>query len=155
MAKGLFTPKNPSKYLGDPTKIRFMSAWELRVMNFFDESVDVIKWGSEEFKIPYAHPIKNKVCMYIPDFIVKYKNKAGLPITEVVEVKPAKEAFIQPRMTNYDKVCLVVNTAKWQAARIYCDKYNIVFRILTEKGSLTVDHSGKAIMLTEQGLFRK
>lgn len=154
MAKGLYTPTNPQKYMGDPTKIRFLSAWELRFMHFCDNHPDVVQWGSEEFKIPYVNPIKKKVAMYIPDFIVKYK-KGNKIFTEVVEIKPAKEAVLRPRMSNYDKVCLVINTAKWQAARIYCDKYGVTFRILTEKGSMTVDQNGMPIMLTEQGLFKK
>ena len=61
MAKGLFKPTNPEKYLGDIGKIRFMSSWELRFMNFCDTNPNVIKWGSEEFKIAYFNPIKNKV----------------------------------------------------------------------------------------------
>jgi len=155
MAKGLYTPLNPGKYMGDPRKIRFLSAWEQRVMVFCDTNPHVIQWGSEEMKIPYLNPIKKKVCMYIPDFIIRYKNKAGAIITEVVEVKPSKEALLKAKMTNYDKVCLVINTAKWQAARILCDKHGVTFRILTEKGSMTVDPNGLPIQLTDQGLFKK
>lgn len=154
MAKGLYTPIHPEKYLGDPTKIRFLSAWELRFMQFCDKNPDVTQWGSEEFKIPYFNPVKRKVCMYIPDFIVRYR-KGDKIITEVIEIKPAKEAVLKPKMSNYDKVCLVINTAKWQSARIYCDKYGVTFRILTERGSMTVDQKGLPVVLTEQGLFKK
>lgn len=154
MAKGIYTPINPEKYMGDPSKIRYLSSWEHRFMYACDMNPSIIQWGSEEFKIPYVNPIKKKVCMYIPDFIVRYK-KEGQIYTEVVEIKPAKEAVLRPRMSNYDKVCLVINTAKWQAARIYCDKYGVTFRILTEKGSMTVDRQGMPVVLTEQGLFKK
>lgn len=155
MAKGLYRPENPEKYMGDPNKIRFLSAWERNFMVFCDTNPDVIQWSSEEIKIPYYHPFKKRVAMYIPDFIIKYRNKAGEVKTEVVEIKPAKESMLKPKMTNYDKVCLVLNTAKWQAARLLCDKHGIVFRILTEKGSMTVGLDGKPIQLTEQGLFKK
>ena len=33
---GKFTPKNPSKYRGDPTNIIYRSSWERRVMNYLD-----------------------------------------------------------------------------------------------------------------------
>ena len=62
MAKGLFRPTRPEKYLGDITKIRFMSSWERSFMVFCDTNPNVIKWGSEEFKIKYFNPIKNKTC---------------------------------------------------------------------------------------------
>lgn len=155
MAKGLYTPINPEKYMGDPNKIRFLSAWEQRVMSVFDLNPSVVQWGSEEIKIPYYNPFKKKVCMYLPDFIVKYKDSKDNLKIEVVEVKPVKETLVRNKMTTYDKVCLVTNAAKWQAARAFCDKYNVAFRIMTEAGSFYVDQTGKAIPMTEQGLFRK
>lgn len=60
MAKGRYTPQHPEKYLGDPTKIRFLSSWELRFFQACDMNPNILKWGSEEFKVPYWHPIKKK-----------------------------------------------------------------------------------------------
>lgn len=154
-AKGLFTPINPEKYMGDPSKIRYLSKWEQRFMNFCDLNPSVIQWGSEELKINYFNPFKKKVCTYFPDFILKYEDAGGNIKTEVVEVKPVKETAIRSKMTTYDKVQLVINGAKWKAARIFCDKYGITFRVMTEAGSFTVDHNGVAVPLTEIGLFRK
>ena len=133
MAKGLYTPRNPEKYLGDPRKIRFLSSWELSFMNFCDTNPNVIAWGSEEFRVKYFNPIKNKVCDYIPDFIVKYKDAQGNVITEVIEIKPLKETALKPKMSAYDKVALVVNHAKWTAAKAMCDAAGIRFRVLTEQ----------------------
>lgn len=143
MAKGLFTPTSPHKYLGNPTKIRFLSSWELRVMQLFDTNPSIIQWGSEELKIPYYNPIKSKICSYLPDFIVKYKDREGNIITEVLEVKPAKEASMRSKMSNYDKVALVINHAKWQAAGAFCAQRKLKFRILTEAGSITIGPNGE------------
>jgi hypothetical protein len=155
MAKGIYTPINPHKYLGDPSKIRFLSAWERRFQVFCDTNESVLGWASEEIKIPYYNPFKKKVCSYIPDFLVKYKDAQGNLKTEIVEIKPIKETVIRNKMTTYDQVCLVTNVAKWQATKAFCDKYGVVFRIMTEAGSFSVDNTGKAIPLTEQGLFKK
>lgn len=133
MAKGLFTPKHPEKYLGDPRKIRFLSSWELRFMHFCDTNPNIMKWGSEEFRVKYYHPIKQKVCEYIPDFIIKYQNTRGEVITEVIEIKPAKQSGLaRGNLSTYDKVQLVINNAKWTAAKAMCDNAGIKFRVLTD-----------------------
>ena len=133
MAKGLFTPKNPEKYLGDITKIRFLSSWELKFMIMCDTKPYILKWGSEEFRVKYWNPLKNKVCDYIPDFIIKYKNKHDEVITEVIEIKPKKQSVISKKMSDYDKAALIVNQAKWSAAVSLCESHGIKFRVLTEE----------------------
>ena len=133
MAKGLYKPLHPEKYLGDVNKIRFLSSWELRFMNFCDSNPNIIQWGSEEFQIKYFNPVKNKVCNYIPDFIVKYKDKNGLILTEVIEIKPHCQTVIGKKPSTYDKVQLVINHAKWTAAKAFCDQHNVKFRVLTEQ----------------------
>jgi len=132
MAKGIFHPRNPEKYLGDINKIRFLSSWERVFMEFCDKNPNVLQWGSEEFKIPYWNPVKNARANYIPDFIVKYKDKSGHVVTEVIEIKPKKQTVIGKKVSTYDKVQLVINHAKWVAAKAYCDQHNVKFRVLTE-----------------------
>ena len=102
------------------------------MMQFLDENPNVISWGSEEFKIKYYHPIKKKTVNYIPDFIVKYRDSRGQVITEVLEIKPAKQSSVQNKMSMYDQVQLVINHAKWTAAKALCDAAGIRFRVLTE-----------------------
>jgi len=139
MAKGLYKPLYPQKYLGDVTKIRYLSSWELKFLMFCDKNPNIIAYGSEEFKIPYVHPIKKnadgtpKVCKYIPDFIIKYQDKDGKLITEVIEIKPHSQTFIGKKVSTYDKVQLVINNAKWTAAKSFCDSHGITFKVLTEK----------------------
>jgi hypothetical protein len=132
-AGGRFIPKNPGKYLGDPNKIIFRSSWELSVCKFFDNHPSVYKWGSEEISIPYVKPTDGRVHKYFPDFIVVYKDKEGNLIKELVEVKPLKESVLTERSSNYDKLAIAVNHAKWQAAEAFCTANNMKFRVLTEQ----------------------
>jgi hypothetical protein len=132
MAKGFYTPQHPQKYLGDPRKIRFLSSWELAFMHNCDVNPNIIQWGSEEFKVRYFHPIKKKVCSYIPDFIVKVADRNGNVTTQVIEIKPMKQAVPSNKMSVYDTVQLIINRAKWTAAIAICEKAGIKFRVLTE-----------------------
>ena len=70
--------------------------------------------------------------MYIPDFLIVYQDKFGKRRAELVEVKPKKEAIAENAKSKRDKAALLVNTAKWAAAMMYCKKNGLVFRILTE-----------------------
>ena len=47
--KGLYKPKNPSKYKGNPTNIIYRSLWERRLMSYLDDHPDILQWSSEEF----------------------------------------------------------------------------------------------------------
>lgn len=129
----MYKPLKPEKYLGDINKIRFLSSWELKFMDFCDKNPNILKWGSEEFKIPYYHPIKKKICNYFPDFIIKYKNSAGEILTEVIEIKPYNQMVEAKKSTTYDKVQLIINHAKWTSAKAFCDSHSIKFKILTER----------------------
>ena len=129
--QGEYKLKNPNKYVGNklPT---FRSSWELKIMIFFDEHPSIVLWGSEPFFINYHHPIKNKISKYYPDFIVKYVEKNGKTYSKVIEIKPSKETFIEAAKSKRDKLAILVNHAKWDAARRFCDANNMKFEILTE-----------------------
>lgn len=135
MAKGLFVPTCPEKYMGDVGKIRFLSSWELRVMIFFDTNPHIKRWASEEIRIPYLKPTSaraNKVHHYIPDFYVEYNDRNGALVKELVEIKPKKETYLRKNMNTYDAVQLAINRAKWTAAVAFCESAGIKFRVLTE-----------------------
>ena len=70
-----YKPKNPNKYVGDPTKINYRSLWERKCMLTFDDNPNIIKWASEEIAIPYLSPVDRKRHRYYPDFMVELKNK--------------------------------------------------------------------------------
>lgn len=138
MAKGQFLPKHPEKYIGNTSEIYFRSSWELRFFQFCDNNLNVLRWASEEIKIPYLKPTdtgknKGKIRHYYPDVYIEYKNSSGEIVKELIEIKPLKETVLTKKSTVYDKVAIAINEAKWNAAHSFCEKNGLKFRILTEK----------------------
>lgn len=137
--QGYFKPRHPEKYVGDLNNIVYRSSWELSFMNFLDNNKNVIQWGSEVIAIPYVKPTTGRVHKYYPDFWVKYKNKKGEIIQEIIEVKPEKET--KPPTTKgkskktqlYEALTWSINKSKWKYAKIFCEKHNIKFKIITER----------------------
>ena len=131
-------PKNPSKYIGDVNNIWVRSSWEKKAMIFFDENPDIIAYNSEEIGIKYISPVDNKMHTYYPDFIVKSKSTNGIVITHMIEVKPSAQC-VPPKQAKRNTKRMItevktyaVNTAKWEAAKAFCDKNNMKFQILDE-----------------------
>jgi hypothetical protein len=136
---GLFRPKNPQKYVGDPNNIVYRSSWECRVMDWLDRNRDIISWASEELIVPYISPVDNRVHRYFPDFLVKVRNKEGQLKTLMIEVKPKKQTQppMQQRRITKQYITEVttwgVNQAKWKAAEEYCLDRGWQFKIMTEE----------------------
>ena len=136
--KTKYFPKNPTKYIGDPSKILCRSLWERRFCKFLDENCHILKWSFETLKIPYISPKDNDIHIYYPDFIVEKKNKDGNIKTIVVEIKPYKQTQ-EPKKKKSTRTMLMesltfsINKAKWKAAKTFCEKYDWEFIILTEK----------------------
>jgi len=136
---GLFRPKNPQKYVGDPNNIVYRSSWECRVMDWLDRNRDIISWASEELIVPYISPVDNRVHRYFPDFLVKARNKEGQLKTLMIEVKPKKQTQppMQQRRITKQYITEVttwgVNQAKWKAAEEYCLDRGWQFKIMTEE----------------------
>ena len=130
-SQDIFVPKNPQKLIGNAQPF-YRSSWELTVMTLLDQHPNVINWASESISIPYKNPITGRKSVYIPDFLIVYKDKSGKQRAELVEVKPKKEAILENAKSKRDKAALLVNTAKWAAAMEFCKKHGLHFRILTE-----------------------
>lgn len=137
--KGFFKPKNPAKYKGDPSNVIYRSGWELKLMAHLDSHPDVIQWSSEEFSIPYRSPIDGKIHRYFPDFFVKKRNAQGIEESLVIEVKPSKQVMapkVQSKPTRKylnEVKTYGINTAKWKAAKEFCELKKWKFIIMTEK----------------------
>ena len=135
--KGYFKPKNPSKYLGDPTNIIYRSLWELKLMRYLDIHPEIVSWASEEVIIPYRSPVDNKLHRYFPDFIVK-KRVDNVVETLLVEIKPESQV-VEPKRQNkptkrYIREVMTygINQAKWKAAQKFCNDRNWKFVVMTE-----------------------
>mgnify|MGYP000019776310 FL=1 len=137
--RGKFQPKNPSKYLGDPTKITYRSLWERKCMLIFDDNPNVIRWASEEVCIPYMSPVDHKRHRYYPDFLVEIKNKKDEIETILIEVKPFKQTQTPKKPKRVTKTFIneakrySINQAKWDAARAVCENKGWEFKIMTER----------------------
>jgi len=135
-----YLPKNKNKYKGNHENITCRSLWERKFCKYLDENKNIIGWASEPLKIPYLSPVDNQVHFYIPDFLAEKRNKDGSISTLLIEVKPFKQTK-QPVLTEamskktYSKnmETFLVNQAKWEAAKDFCEKNDINFIILTEK----------------------
>lgn len=136
---GKFSPKNYSKYKGNPTNIVFRSSWELKFMHYCDMYSEVLEWNSEEIVIPYFCPVQNKYRRYFVDFYIKIQEKTGEIKKYLIEIKPKKQ--VMPPDQNPKKktkrwlnenITYATNQAKWKAAKEYCDDRLMEFKILTE-----------------------
>lgn len=136
--QGYFKPKNPNKYLGDPTGIVYRSGWEKKVMEYLDDNINVKGWSSEEIVIPYISPIDNKMHRYFVDFYVEAVGRDGETKKMLLEVKPKAQtqAPKTPKRKTKRYITEVmtygVNQAKWKAATDYCRHKGWDFKIITE-----------------------
>tara|TARA_B100000700_G_scaffold164110_1_gene181598 strand:+ start:131 stop:466 length:336 start_codon:yes stop_codon:yes gene_type:complete len=100
---------------------------------------NILEWGSEEFYIKYVSPLDNRFHKYYPDFIIKVKESTGQIKTYVIEVKPQKQTRPPKKKKKvtqsylYECKTYAVNTAKWAAAREFCNDRKIEFKIITEQ----------------------
>lgn len=109
------------------------------MFEFCDGNPNVLKWGGEVSVVEYFDPTKNTVRRYYVDLYIKYRNKAGQIIEEIVEVKPFAQTQ-PPKASRGKKRTTVVqelttyqtNIAKWSAAAQYAKERGWRFRIITE-----------------------
>ena len=131
-AQGIYTPKNPEKYIGKH-KPKYRSGWEMTFMMFCDNNKNVLHWASEAMAIPYRHPLTGKIANYIPDFFVVYQNRYGKQLAEVVEIKPKKQSIIESKVASAkDRAIVAINHAKWASAMAYCKAQGYTFRVISE-----------------------
>ena len=127
--------KNPQKYVGI-RPITCRSSWEIKfILNFLDKHPSVLEWSSESLIIHYRNPIDNQIHRYFPDFWVKVKQKDESIKEFLIEIKPKK--YTRPPRKNSKRYVeemktYVVNQAKWNAAKEFCERNNMEFLIITE-----------------------
>jgi hypothetical protein len=137
--QGYFHPRNPEKYIGNPQNIVYRSSWELKFMQWCDRSPNILKYGSEEFCIPYYNPVKQKVCRYFPDFIIEVLESNGKTQKYVIEIKPKNQTVppIQGKKKSKTYINEVntytINQSKWRSIQEWCEDRLIKFRVITEQ----------------------
>lgn len=135
--KTKYNPENPEKYIGNLKNIICRSLWERKFCKYLDTNNNILRWSSEEIKIPYLSTIDKTVHHYYPDFVFEAKNNNEIQ-TFMVEIKPKKQT-IEPKIKKNKKTYLQesitfeINKCKWTAAKRYCEKNGWIFKILTEE----------------------
>jgi hypothetical protein len=136
--QGIFKPKNPNKYIGSTPVYRSMM--ELKAFRYLDNNPNVLSWSSESVVIPYISPADGKMHRYFVDLVAKLKSKDGTIKKLLIEVKPEKQT-LPPVDTGrkkqstliYERYQFAINSAKWQAAKSWCEQKGFTFIILNEK----------------------
>lgn len=130
-AQGKYQVINTAKYVGNrlPT---YRSSWEFTFCTFCDNNISVLQWASESITIPYHNPVLGKQTIYVPDFLIVYVDANQKQHTELIEIKPAKEASMSAAKSLRDKYVVAVNMAKWAAADAFCRANGLKFRVVTE-----------------------
>lgn len=151
--QGLFVPKNKDKVikLNNNGGLYYRSGLEHRLMVYLDNKTDVIRWGSENIKVPYIKKVwesklqsfKETEHNYYPDFYYELRKSDGSTSRVVVEVKPKSET-IEPKIPinptakqlknlEYSLKMYTTNLAKWKYMIEYCKIKGFEFIILTEE----------------------
>ena len=84
--------------------------------------------------LPYIHPKDNKIHQYIPDVLI-YEDINQTKLIKIVEVKPYEFAYNpKGKQTEY----YIVTKRKLEALKVYCEKNNFFWEVITERD---LDHS--------------
>jgi len=139
---GEYKVENKKKYIGAKNPV-YRSSWESRFCYFCDHSPSIKKWGFECLEIPYLSAIDKRIHRYYPDFYFEEVDKNGNERKFVIEVKPASQTRPpkKPKNNNrkarkryiYEAHTYVTNRCKWDAAREFCAKRGLEFKIITER----------------------
>lgn len=131
--------KHPEKFIGDPNELIFKSSWEERAFQMCDNNPHIIRWGYEIIPIWYLKPLPTgnyRKTFYLPDLYVEYYDKDHNFVREIVEIKPLKQTRASRARKSTTKLqenyTYAVNTAKWEAAKCWCENNGIKFSIVTE-----------------------
>ena len=136
--QGVYRPAHPEKYIGKERPV-YRSGWECKFFRWCDMNPNVLEWASEVIIIPYRSPVDGNIHRYYTDGVVLIKE--GQKLTKyLIEIKPSSQT-VPPKASKrkkqstmlYETQTYAVNTAKWAAAKEWCDRNKFSFLILTEK----------------------
>lgn len=130
-AQGEYLIENKNKYVGQKAPF-YRSSWELAFMRMCDQHPHIIRWASENIKIPYRNPVSGRFSNYIPDFMIQYIDKTGKEHVELIEIKPSSQTSMFRARSANDKLATAVNAAKWAAAQEWCQRKGIRFKVINE-----------------------
>lgn len=142
-SQGVYKVKNSRKYMSTKPPV-FRSSWEYNIMYMFDTNENICRWGSEIIEVPYINPIDGNPHRYFTDFFAEFKDEKGQYKKWVIEVKPLSK-LSPPKQKKRTKTWAyqmneyMINTAKWNAASVFCNKRGWEFKIFTEEEIKALD----------------
>jgi hypothetical protein len=137
---------NKEKYIGEKPP-HYRSSWELRMIQWLDQSPNVKRWSSENIMIPYLFEIDKQVHKYFPDIYFEAIDKNNNLKKFLIEIKPDKQKKPpkppknknQKALKNYamEVKTFIKNQNKWSAAKNFCKDRGIEFLIISEQQIFT------------------
>ena len=124
--------------------VEYKSGLEYKAFKYADCNPAIVGWSVEPFPIKYIKPTDGRYHRYYIDLVVKFKNNK----TYFIEVKPHSQTktprkpagFAQKKATpkaieryKNEVMSFLINTAKWDATKVYCAQNGSQFITLTEK----------------------
>lgn len=136
----VYDVQNKDKCLNKENPV-YKSLLECRTMYYLDTNSNITRWGYELIYINYLNPIDKRVHKYIPDFYFEVIDNDENVKKYLAEVKPLKltslEQLKKPkRMTKKyaeEVRTVLVNKAKIESAKTFCNLNGLEFIIITEK----------------------
>jgi len=131
-AQGEYLPENREKYVGGKAPF-YRSSWELAFMRMCDAHPNIVKWASENVKIPYRSPLDGRWHNYVPDFMIQYIDKDEKEHVELIEIKPSSQTTMEAAgKGRKNQIAVALNAAKWTAAQEWCSRKGIRFKVINE-----------------------
>jgi len=129
--QGEYIVENRQKYVGSKSPY-YRSSWELAFCRMCDQHPNIVKWASENIKIPYLNPLTGKHTVYVPDFMIQYIDRDGREHVELIEIKPSTQTTMENARGKRDQASVILNAAKWTAAQEWCKRKGIRFKVINE-----------------------
>jgi hypothetical protein len=127
--QGYINPKSCKKLFESQQneKIIYRSSYEKRFILWLEKSEKVKYWGSECISIEYIGEDGQKH-HYWPDYIVEFIDGRKF----VFEVKPYSQTVQPDPRCEYAYREYKKNMLKWTAARQFCERNGMHFKVITE-----------------------
>lgn len=147
--KGWYKLENPEKFVppGDrymksfnesAQAIHHKSGLEQKSFLYCDKNPNIKYWSVEPFPIHYLKPTTGKIHRYYIDLFIEYEDgrKFLVEVKSSHETKPPKEPKKKTAkgLVRYQRAMntWLVNSAKWEAAKAFCEERKMTFAMLTE-----------------------
>lgn len=109
---------------------------------FLDTNVNVLCWASEYIIVPYYYEVDQQIHNYVTDIYAEILDNSKTVKRYIIEIKPKKQlsAPKKPKINNgkamvrysNEQATFIKNQNKWDAARKFCARNGLIFKILTE-----------------------